>query len=78
LPHLLLRSLQQSKAIDAEDDEDEDDFDFVASVAYRNPRVSAKRKQSEDDSVSDYVAMRLELARANALDKHRQVWGERA
>jgi hypothetical protein len=74
LPHLLQRSLQLSKAIDADDDDDDDDFDVIAQVAYRNPRLSAKRKPVEDD-VSDEIAKRLQLAREKALDKFREVWG---
>lgn len=74
MPQRLHRSLQQSKALDAEPEDDDDDFDLDVQVAYRDPRVAGKRKQTNED-VSDYVSFRLELARENALTKYREIWG---
>lgn len=74
MPQLLRRSLQQSKVLDAEPNDDDNNPDLDVQIAYRDPRVAGKRRQTNED-VSDYVSFRLELARENALAKYREIWG---
>lgn len=59
--------LQGTDPYDAPDD------DFICSGTARRPKVVAP-PDSADDEVSDYVAVRLAVARARAMQKYREVW----
>jgi hypothetical protein len=41
----------------------------------RNRFIEKRKNFDTDDTVSDYVAVRLALARAKAMAKYREVWG---
>lgn len=64
---------------DLEDDENDnlpgpDELDLQSP--YARPRVSEKRQElTSDDNISDYVAVRLAVARARALEKYREIYG---
>ena len=61
-----------------EDDEEPEEFDDLdLHVSYSRPRLE-KRKLSltdDDEELSDYVKVRLALARLKALKKYQEVWG---
>ena len=59
--------LQGTDPYDAPDD------DFICSGTARRPKV-VNTPDSADDDVSDYVAVRLAVARARAMQKYREVW----
>ncbi len=48
-----------------------DDIDLHKS--YSRPRV-VKKQELLDDELSDYVTIRLAVARAKAMEKYRQTW----
>ena len=58
--------LQGTNPYDAPDD------DFICSGTTRRPKV-VNPGNLVDDSVSDYVAVRLAVARARAMQKYREV-----
>jgi hypothetical protein len=58
--------LQGTNPYDAPDD------DFICSGTARRPKV-VNPPDAADDSVSDYVAVRLAVARARAMQKYREV-----
>jgi hypothetical protein len=51
---------------------DAPDDDYICSGAARRPKV-ARPAGTVDDEVSDYVAVRLAVARARAMQRYRQV-----
>jgi hypothetical protein len=69
--HLLLSNLSF-------DDEDDDDAEFVqdAHVSYRRPSLIQDQDEKEiqdDEPLSDYVTVRLAVARAKAMAKYREL-----
>jgi hypothetical protein len=57
----------------ADDDDNDNDFsELDAQVGYRRPKLT--EENSEDESVSPYVADRLAQARELALAKYKEVW----
>jgi len=78
--HLLPRSkqkqlsLQRSNPSDLDDDDDDALEDFPdLQVAYRRPSLIPcdHHCDHDQDELSDYVLVRLALARAKALDRYR-------
>ena len=71
LPHPLL-----SNSLIAEDDDDDDTEDFPdLHIAYRRPdleKCSDKCQHNEDDELSDYVLVRLAVARAKAMKLYKK------
>jgi hypothetical protein len=66
-PHRLTTiRLQGTDPYDAPDD------DYICSGTARRPKVS-RPVDTPDDTVSDYVAVRLAIARAKAMQKYRAV-----
>jgi len=51
---------------------DAPDDDFLCSSSSRRPKVTPPTNQSDDD-VSDYVAVRLAVARARAMARYREL-----
>ena len=51
---------------------DAPDDDFLCSSSARRPKVAPPTDQSDDD-VSDYVAVRLAVARARAMARYREL-----
>ena len=67
-PHRLTTiRLQGTDPYDAPDD------DYICSGTARRPKV-VNPADAVDDDVSDYVAVRLAVARARAMQKYRAVW----
>ena len=83
MKHLLPRSkqkqlsLQRSNPSNLDDDDDDgyDDIDF--HVAYRRPSLIPcdDKCHHDQDELSDYVLVRLAVARAKALDRYRTLYG---
>lgn len=68
-PHRLTAiRFQGTSPYDAPDDE------FLCSGTVRRPKV-VKPEPKLDDELSDYVLVRLAVARARALERYRQVHG---
>jgi hypothetical protein len=60
------------------DDDDDDDADFVLDlhVSYRRPSLVRNQDEQEvqdDEPLSDYVTVRLAVARAKAMAKYREL-----
>ena len=83
MKHLLPRtqqrqlSLQRSNSfeIDDGDDDTSDDFPDI-QVAYRRPiliNCDDKCHHSDEDELSDYITVRLALARLKAINRYREV-----
>ena len=73
-----LLNLQRSNPSEIDDDDDDgyDDIDF--HVAYRRPTLIScddKCHDHDEDELSDHVLVRLAVARAKAIERHRKVWG---
>ena len=65
--HLLLSNLT---------DEDDDDDEYVQDlhVGYRRPNLVKDHDEQEiDESLSDYVVVRLAVARARAMARYREL-----
>ena len=64
-----------AKIEDGEDPEEFDDLDLQRG--YGRPRVERRKSttQDDDEELSDYVKVRLALARLKALKKYQEVWG---
>lgn len=59
------------------DDEDEspagpDELDL--HVCYARPRLASKQRVEESEELSEYVTVRLAIARAKAMEKYREKW----
>ena len=52
---------------------DAPDDDYICSSAARRPKVAPSQVDKSDDELSDYVQVRLAVARARAMQKYRQV-----
>jgi hypothetical protein len=50
---------------------DAPDDDYICSGTARRPRIAPIRPDLDDNEVSDYVQVRLAVARARALEKYR-------
>ena len=77
-PQQRLLNLQRSNPSDLEDDDDDDYDDFPdIQVAYRRPDLTPcdHHCDHDQDELSDYVLVRLALARAKALDRYRTTHG---
>jgi hypothetical protein len=61
--------LQGSDPYDAPDDE------FLCSSLARKPRVQPFQPELDDEELSDYVKIRLLVARVRALEKYRETQG---
>jgi len=59
--------------LDADDPELPGPDDLDLHKAYSRPRV-VKKQDLLDDDLSDYVTIRLAVARAKAMEKYRQTW----
>ena len=59
--------LQGTDPYDAPDD------DYICSSAARRPKVTPPRVDESDDELSDYVQVRLAVARARALSRYREL-----
>jgi hypothetical protein len=77
--HLLPKQLPHplpSNSLIAEDDNDDDTEDFPdLHIAYRRPdleKCSDKCQHDEDDELSDYVLVRLAVARAKAMKLYKK------
>ena len=63
------------------DEDDDDDLpgpdELVLQSPYARFRIPEKKTvpDLDDDPVSDYVAIRLAVARARALARYRELWG---
>ena len=68
----LLIQLRSDRIDDNEDTDGSDDISFI--VAYKRPKVLNPLVE-ENDEVSKYVQLRLQLARESALTKYREKWG---
>ena len=44
-------------------------------VLYSRPRVVENHQELNDDDLSDYVTVRLAIARAKAMAKYKEHWG---
>ena len=68
----------QRKLFDLTDDEDDDlpgPDELDLQSPYARPRLTEKRTDLDlNDDISDYVTVRLAVARARALAKYREVW----
>ncbi len=67
-----------AKIEDGEDPEEFDDLDLQRG--YSRPRVERRKsiltdEDDDDEELSDYVKVRLALARLKALKKYQEVWG---
>jgi len=75
-PQQRLLSQLRSNPYFLEDDDDDDAEDFPdLHVAYRRPdleKCTDKCQHDNDDDLSDYVLVRLALARAKALQRYRE------
>jgi len=61
--------LQGTNPYDAPDDE------FLCSSLARKPRVQPFQPELDDEELSDYVKIRLLIARVRALEKYREMQG---
>ena len=61
--------LQGSDPYDAPDDE------FLCSSLARKPRVQPFQPELDDEELSDYVKIRLLIARVRALEKYQEMQG---
>ena len=59
--------LQGTNPYDAPDDE------FLCSSSARRPKVAPPTDSVDDDDVSDYVSVRLAVARARAMARYREL-----
>ena len=59
--------LQGTNPYDAPDD------DFLCSSSARRPKVAPLQVDDSDDELSDYVQMRLAVARARAMARYREL-----
>ena len=58
---------------DGEDQYEYEDVDLHRS--FSRPRVEGEKDDSDDEELSDYVKVRLAIARLKALKKYDEVWG---
>ena len=72
VPRAQRRLLVSNYISDDEDDDPPGPDELDVQVLYRRPRVADAPKAHQDDSVSDYVGIRLAVARAKALQKFNQ------
>lgn len=56
------------------DDNDSGSDDFDIYVGYRKPEVVKKPVSPEPDELSDYIQIRLLVARLRALQKYQETW----
>jgi len=59
--------LQGTNPYDAPDD------DFLCSSSTRRPKVAPPQVEESDDELSDYVQVRLAVARARAMARYREL-----
>ena len=73
-------SLLRSNPLTLDDDDDDDGVDEVDfQVGFRRPELAKVLDQQGDldqDDLSDYVTVRLAVARARAMSRYREVNGE--
>jgi hypothetical protein len=84
--HLLPRtqqrqlSLQRSNSFEIDDNDDDDLNDFLdIHVAYRRPSLipcDDKCHHTGEDELSDYITVRLALARLKAIHQYREIQTE--
>lgn len=81
MKHLLPRSKQKLLSLqrsnpDEIDDGDNDGYDDIdLHVAYRRPNLVPCDHHCDHNELSDYVLVRLAIARAKALDRYRTTHG---
>ena len=61
--------LQGTDPYDAPDDE------FLCASSARKPKVVNPNLADDDEELSEYVNIRLMVARARAIQKYREIWG---
>jgi hypothetical protein len=73
--HALPRAQRRLVIHDVDDDDDDgpDPDDISLHVGFRRPDVYV-HKHTADTDVSDYVKVRLAVARAKAMAKYKEVW----
>jgi hypothetical protein len=84
--HLLPRTqqrqlnLQRSNSFEIDDNDDDDLNDFPdIQIAYRRPILIScddKCHHNDEDELSDYITVRLSLARLKAIHRYREVQTE--
>ena len=76
----LLSQLRSNFYFYIDDDDDDDDPDTVDfQVGFRRPEIAPVPDQHEDldqEDLSDYVIVRLAVARAKAMSRYRELNGE--
>jgi hypothetical protein len=67
--HLLLSKVQD------DNDDDNDDYTQDVQVGYRRPNIVQDRQdhETDDEPLSDYVVVRLAVARARAMARYREL-----
>ena len=60
--------LQGTNPYDAPDD------DFICASSARRPKVAPLEVDESDNELSDYVQVRLAVARARAMARYREIW----
>ena len=81
MKHLLPRSKQKQLSLQRSnpsklDDSDDDGYDDIdLHVAYRRPTLIPCDLDCDQDELSDYVLVRLALARAKALARYQTIHG---
>ena len=53
---------------------DAPDDDFLCSSSSRRPKVAPLQVEESDDELSDYITVRLAVARARAMQKYREIY----
>ncbi len=76
-PKLLLPRTQKPLSNLRLEDDEPDYYDELPEfhVGYRRPELVNITGQVVDDELSDYVKLRLVLARMTALEKYQEKWG---
>ena len=52
---------------------DAPDDDYICGVSARRPKLTNPQPQLDDDELSDYVTVRLAVARARAMARYREL-----
>lgn len=65
-------ALQTNKIDDSESDTGADDLDI--HVGYRRPELAYEATPLEIDTIPEHVLKRLEIARQQAVNRHRELW----
>ena len=66
-------SLQSQQASNLEADED-DDYDDLSVIDFQQGYRRPKLVDDKETDVSDYIAIRLAVSRAKAMQKYREIY----